>query len=122
PDRIDAQVAKIIQPRSNSVDVANAIPIRILEAARVDLVNDRVLPPRILRSCLRFCRRVLRFQSLLRRKLRPAWGCREAKAEGDNREEKFNAVQHGCSPCSCHISIAWLKALRFHESATVPPI
>src|SRR5260370_3283043 len=118
PDRVDGQVAKIIQLRGNSVDVANAVTIRILEAARIDLVNDSVLPPGILRLLMSMSR----LRTLRRSLLCSARACREANAERTYEEEKFSAVQHGCSPCSFHVSIACLPAFPFHESPLFPPL
>jgi len=45
PDGVNAQVAKVIEARNNPIDVAYAIAVRILEAARINLIEDRVLPP-----------------------------------------------------------------------------
>ncbi len=45
PDGIDAQVAQIAQARPDACDVADAVAVRVGEAARVDLVDDRVSPP-----------------------------------------------------------------------------
>jgi len=90
PDGIDAQVAKVIQPGGNPVDVADAVAVRILEAARVNLVNDRVLPPRI----QRLLRSVFRFRTFRRSLLCPAGTCREAKADRDKWKDKLRAVQH----------------------------
>jgi len=48
PDRIHAQVLEIIQPRSDPIDIPDPIPIRVLKASWVDLINHRMMPPAIL--------------------------------------------------------------------------
>jgi hypothetical protein len=45
PQRIDAQVGKVVQARFDPRQVADAIAVRILKRARIDLVDDRVVPP-----------------------------------------------------------------------------
>src|SRR5260370_20427074 len=91
PDGIDAQVAKVIEPGCNPVDVADAVPVRILEAARVNLVNDRVLPPRVLRLLVS----VLRFRTLGWNLLRQAGSCVQTKPERYNEKDKLRAIRHG---------------------------
>ncbi len=46
PDRIDAKVGEIIQPRLDSGKVAHAIRIAILKRSGVDLIDHPALPPR----------------------------------------------------------------------------
>src|ERR1035438_4083651 len=45
PDGVNAQLLQVVQPRGNAVQVADAVAVRVLKAARVDLVDDGVLPP-----------------------------------------------------------------------------
>lgn len=45
PDRIDAEPRQIVEVRDDAIEVADAVTIRIRETARIDLVEDRVLPP-----------------------------------------------------------------------------
>lgn len=45
PDRIDAEQYEILKMRGDAVEVADAVAIRIRKTARIDLVEDRVLPP-----------------------------------------------------------------------------
>ena len=48
PDRIDAQVGEVGEPRADAREVADAVAVAVREAARVDLVDDGVAPPRAL--------------------------------------------------------------------------
>ncbi len=45
PDRIDTQRGDMVQPAGNAAQVAHAVAIAVLEAARVDLVDRRAAPP-----------------------------------------------------------------------------
>ena len=45
PDRIHSQVLQVVQLRSDSFQVSNAVIIAVSEAARINLVEDCVLPP-----------------------------------------------------------------------------
>src|SRR5215470_2257399 len=45
PDRIDAQLDQIIEAREDPVEITDAVPVRILKRARVDLIDDAPLPP-----------------------------------------------------------------------------
>ena len=45
PQHVHAQTGQIVQARGDALDVAHAVVVRILEAARIDLVDDRVRPP-----------------------------------------------------------------------------
>ena len=45
PDRVHAQPGDMLQPRGDARQVANAVTVRILKAARIDLIEDRALPP-----------------------------------------------------------------------------
>jgi hypothetical protein len=45
PDGVDAQFLQVVEPRGNAVQVADAVSVRVLKTARVDLVDDGVLPP-----------------------------------------------------------------------------
>ena len=46
PDRIYAKVFQVIQLRGDTPEIANSIVVTVGEAARINLVKDRVLPPR----------------------------------------------------------------------------
>jgi len=80
----------VIQPGRNPVDVADAVPVRILEAARIDLVNDRVLPPRVLRLLVS----VLRFRTW-GELVAPGRDLPKDKADHYNEQDKLSAVRHG---------------------------
>ena len=45
PDRVDAERAQIVEMRGDAVEVADAVAVRIGKRARIDLVEDRALPP-----------------------------------------------------------------------------
>jgi len=45
PDGVDPQPLEVVQPSRDACQVAHAVPITVLEAARVDLVDDGVVPP-----------------------------------------------------------------------------
>ncbi len=45
PDGVYVQGVQIVEPPADAVEVADAIAVRILEGARVDLVDDAGLPP-----------------------------------------------------------------------------
>src|ERR1700687_59542 len=90
PDGIDAQVANIIQPRSYPVDITDAIAVGVLEAARINLIDHRVFPPRILRFMSAVPDFFGRSCSLL---CGGGRGC-EAQAHRPNRNKKFGAVEH----------------------------
>ena len=45
PDGVDAQVLQVVEPLGDAVQVADAVAVRVLKAARVNLVDDGVLPP-----------------------------------------------------------------------------
>ena len=45
PDDIDPQLLKIGQMLSNSLNIADSIPIAVRKTAGIDLINDRFLPP-----------------------------------------------------------------------------
>jgi hypothetical protein len=42
PERVDAEPGQVVEPRADAGEVADAVPVRILERARVDLVDDAV--------------------------------------------------------------------------------
>ncbi len=50
PDPVDAQVLQIIQVLNDTCQIPDPIRIRILERARVDLVNNPVFPPKLVCS------------------------------------------------------------------------
>ena len=45
PDRVDAERLEIVEMRGDAVEVADSVAVRIGETARIDLVEDRALPP-----------------------------------------------------------------------------
>jgi len=45
PDGVDAQALQIVEARGDAIEVANTVGVRVLKAARIDFVDDRVLPP-----------------------------------------------------------------------------
>src|ERR1700751_3082637 len=45
PYRIDTQLLKIIQPLRETCEIANAVPVGIVEGAHMHLINDCVLVP-----------------------------------------------------------------------------
>ena len=45
PDGVDAKLHQIVEPLQDPVQIANAVAIAVLKRARVDLVDDAVLPP-----------------------------------------------------------------------------
>ena len=45
PDRIDAERLQVVEARCDAVEIADSVAVGILETARIDLVDDRVLPP-----------------------------------------------------------------------------
>ena len=46
PDRVDAEALQITEPAPDAAEIADAIAVRVLERARIDLVDDAALPPR----------------------------------------------------------------------------
>src|SRR5262245_11710716 len=42
PDRVDAEPGQVVEPARDPVRVADAVPIRVLERAGIDLVEDGV--------------------------------------------------------------------------------
>src|SRR4051794_15840264 len=49
PDRIDFQPLEVIEALADAVQVANAVAIRVLEGAWIDLIDDPAFPPRLFR-------------------------------------------------------------------------
>jgi hypothetical protein len=45
PDRVHAERREVVELRRDAVQVADAVAVRVLKAAGVDFVKDRVLPP-----------------------------------------------------------------------------
>jgi hypothetical protein len=45
PEGVDAEGDEVVQARGDAGEVADAVTVRILKAARVDLVDDAGLPP-----------------------------------------------------------------------------
>ena len=46
PERVDAELLQVGQPGADALQVADAVPVRVLEAADVDLVEGGAPPPR----------------------------------------------------------------------------
>ena len=44
PDGVDAEGLEVVEALRDAVEVADAVAVAVLEAARVDLVDDSVLP------------------------------------------------------------------------------
>ena len=49
PDRVNAEILQIVKMLRDSVEVADSIAVGIAETARIDLVNDRMPPPALIR-------------------------------------------------------------------------
>src|ERR1700691_5085723 len=45
PDGVDAERLEIVEARGDAVEVADAVAVGVLETARIDFVDDGVLPP-----------------------------------------------------------------------------
>ena len=45
PDRVDAQLLEVVQPRDDAREVAEAVAVRVLERTRIDLVDGCAVPP-----------------------------------------------------------------------------
>ena len=45
PDGVDAEPAQVVEPLDDAAQVADAVAVAVLEAARVDLIDDAALPP-----------------------------------------------------------------------------
>ena len=45
PERVDAELAQVREPRAHTGEIADAVAVRVGEAADVDLVDDGVAPP-----------------------------------------------------------------------------
>ena len=45
PDRVHAEILQVIQFRGDALEVADAVVVAVGKAARIDLVEDRMLPP-----------------------------------------------------------------------------
>ena len=45
PDGVNADVFQVIEPLGDAIEVTDAVAVRVLKAARIDLVDDGVLPP-----------------------------------------------------------------------------
>src|SRR5690606_12846533 len=49
PDRIDPKRGDIVEPRRDPREIPDGVAVRIGIAARIDLIDDRALPPQRLR-------------------------------------------------------------------------
>ena len=47
PQHVHAEVGQIIETAGDALQVADAVAVGILEGTRIDLVDDRVGPPRV---------------------------------------------------------------------------
>ena len=61
PHGVDPQIRQVIQPPDDPRDVADPVPITVLETSGVDLIDHRILPPFSLCSCFIFHDKVLSF-------------------------------------------------------------
>ena len=50
--RIDTKRLEVVETLGDSIEVADAVAVRILKAARIDFIDNGVLPPRAI-VCLR---------------------------------------------------------------------
>ena len=46
PDGVDAEPGEVVQPADQAPQVTDAVPVRVRERPRIDLVDDALLPPR----------------------------------------------------------------------------
>ena len=51
PDGIHAKIPQIVETGGNSIEVADTIAVGVLKAARINFINDRMLPPGGGESC-----------------------------------------------------------------------
>ena len=51
PHRVDPQVSQIVKPPYDPPDIPDAVPVRVLEALRINLVYDCVFPPFFILIC-----------------------------------------------------------------------
>ena len=55
PDRVDAERNEMIEPPAHAFEIADPVSVRVLERARIDLVDDAALPPAMIaQASLRF--------------------------------------------------------------------
>src|ERR1700691_130924 len=45
PNRVDAKILQIAESRVDAVEISDAVAIAVGEAARIEFVKDRILPP-----------------------------------------------------------------------------
>jgi hypothetical protein len=45
PDRVDPELGEVVEPGRDARQVADPVAVRVAERARVDLVEDGLLPP-----------------------------------------------------------------------------
>jgi len=45
PNHVDAEILEVIEPAGDAVQVTDAVAVRVLERARVNLVDDCFFPP-----------------------------------------------------------------------------
>ena len=80
PDHVDAELLQVVELARDAAEVADAVTVAVLEAARRTRVDDGVLPPRVGRR--HTLSRAL--WGLWRRRLGTAGSCRE-RGENDGR-------------------------------------
>src|SRR5690606_28932803 len=45
PDGVDAEPRQVVEAPADALEIADAVPVRVLVGARIDLVHDAVSPP-----------------------------------------------------------------------------
>ena len=45
PDGVDAEGGEVVEAGEDAGEVADAVAVRVLKGARIDLIDDAVLPP-----------------------------------------------------------------------------
>ena len=133
PDGVDAQVVEVIEVLGDSLEIAEAVVVRVTETAGIDLVEDGVLPPGMSSGVPRrrsgTIRRRLRFGAAGRHDRGRPQRTHEAHA---HRSRPFDAggiftttlfrgiVCVPTRPAShCHCSPSWL-ALTVTRSSSLP--
>ena len=48
PDGVDAEPAQVVDPIEDAIQVADPVGVAVLKRTRINLIDDRLLPPRLL--------------------------------------------------------------------------